>query len=154
MVSLLLLVALVLANPLGSGVSWLLVSPGFRKIIGDGESTSVLCDPWLFDIPICLKPTFINSDSISNDLLVCDLILHRLWNSEIFDSLFGRLLACRIFSVQLFSSPRMIAGSGPLMRVVTQALPVYTSTSAALPLTRTSIGWIGTISGSSEFRPW
>lgn len=47
----------------------------------DPNSTSVLHDPWCFEIPIIFKPTFYNMDFANCNLQVSDLLLDDNWNT-------------------------------------------------------------------------
>lgn len=41
---------------------------------------SFLKDPWCFEVPISLRPTFLNVDYVDNDFAIADLILNSNWN--------------------------------------------------------------------------
>lgn len=47
---------------------------GLMKIVRSGTTTSILFDPWLFDVPIICKPTYINMNFNFNNVMVSDLI--------------------------------------------------------------------------------
>lgn len=55
--------------------------PHLIKVIGKGNKTSILNDPWCNEIPILYKPTFINV-YMMQDGKVEDLIRGSYWNYE------------------------------------------------------------------------
>lgn len=52
-------------------------------------NTSFLWDPWCFDVPIALKPTFINMSEEVDQIPFSDLIRGDFWNSENLSHIFG-----------------------------------------------------------------
>lgn len=55
------------------------------------DSTSFLWDPWMFDIPVALKPTFLNLDLDLEQINLFDFITGNCWNPHNFTSVFGNL---------------------------------------------------------------
>ncbi|XP_039128871.1 uncharacterized protein LOC120265002 [Dioscorea cayenensis subsp. rotundata] len=51
--------------------------------------TSILYDPWCFDVPLAFKHTFINMDGVSNSVNLMDFISHNDWNHTKLQLLFG-----------------------------------------------------------------
>ncbi|XP_039130894.1 uncharacterized protein LOC120267295 [Dioscorea cayenensis subsp. rotundata] len=60
--------------------------------------TSFLWDPWCFDIPIALKPTFINMDVDVDLLTVSDVILGDRWNETHLHHVFGHYFDAQALS--------------------------------------------------------
>lgn len=72
---------------------------GFMKQLGDGCSTLILEDPWVFNTPLALKPSFFTSTEDLSNRPVSSLISDSTWDN-------GQLLS--LFSVDLQSCIREI----------------------------------------------
>lgn len=48
-----------------------------------------LWDPWIFNIPVALKPTFINMDMDFEHISISNFILDDHWDFQNMNSLFG-----------------------------------------------------------------
>jgi len=74
---------------------------GLIKQLGDGKSTSILDDPWVFEIPIAIKPTLINMDLQFGNRKVSWLLSKGSWRCNRLLELFGESLAMAIFSLPI-----------------------------------------------------
>ncbi|XP_039118512.1 uncharacterized protein LOC120254484 [Dioscorea cayenensis subsp. rotundata] len=55
------------------------------------ERTSFLWDPWIFDIPVAFKPTYINMDVDLPNVAMSDLVSDNLWDLNSLSLIFGEL---------------------------------------------------------------
>lgn len=78
---------------------------GFVKFIGNGESLYVLHDPWIFDIPVIRKPTFINMNVDFFDMRVCDFLSNGSWNLDRLSISFNDYVLFRILSILISCMP-------------------------------------------------
>ncbi|XP_039136968.1 uncharacterized protein LOC120274488 [Dioscorea cayenensis subsp. rotundata] len=55
--------------------------------------TSFQFDPWLFDVPIAFKPTFLNVSADFSNPTMSELVVNGHWNFSLLESLFGENLS-------------------------------------------------------------
>lgn len=53
------------------------------------NNTSFLWDPWIFDIPVALKPMTLNMNEDFAYINISDLVLEDHWNYACLNSIFG-----------------------------------------------------------------
>lgn len=56
------------------------------------DKASLLWDPWCFDIPVALKPTYINMNIDFNHITLNDLVLDNQWDNLGVIDIFGGVL--------------------------------------------------------------
>lgn len=72
----------------------------FFKLIKDGSSTSILYDPWFFELPFCKLSTFINVN-MPHMLNLDSLLDGEVWKVEHLRCWFGEPLIDRICALKL-----------------------------------------------------
>lgn len=68
------------------------IFPGCFKLLNSGVSSSVDFDNWILDMPLCMKPTFLNVDTFDCSLTVDALITNQQWNISLCNDYFGSVL--------------------------------------------------------------
>lgn len=78
--------------------------PGFFKQIGNGFQTNAYNDPWLIDLPLYLKPAFINVSALHMNKSV-SLIRSGSWNFQLLSDIFAPELVTLIASLEIIHLP-------------------------------------------------
>lgn len=60
--------------------------------------TSFFNDPWYFECPLALKPTYVNMDIDHANLHISDLLTDNTWNINLLYTIFGPFLNDNILS--------------------------------------------------------
>ncbi|XP_073005613.1 uncharacterized protein [Typha latifolia] len=82
-----------------------LLREGYTRNINSGKNTSIINDPWIFIMPIALKPTYVNMNVSFGKKIVARLIHKGNWNTERLLLWFGPILSESIRDILL---PRLL----------------------------------------------
>lgn len=89
---------------------------------------SFLKDPWCFEVPISLRPTFLNVDYVDNDFAIADLILNSNWNFIQISNLLSIHLASPLLILLQFVLKKTVR-SGIIILMVTPLSLLFISSS-------------------------